>query len=280
MSPRRTPESSGARTLSTPEQPSDRMPIEELSRRTGVTVRSLRELQTRGLLEGPLLEGRKGLYTKRHLARVTLVRTLQDRGYSLAGIADLLSRWKGSLGPLGVMNVEDAVATPGVAEDRQLEEAEVFALLPELRADRKLLEQACAAGLLFRDVDGALHAPHADHLETARILVDFGIPLRVQLADFRVLRKEIDGMVQRFRTRFQEHVVAKLALPGTPADEMESLAARLTELRPAVVRGAALLLASALERGDRYPVLRAKRSRGRKKRPLNVAFHHHGRSDL
>src|SRR5687768_5119966 len=86
------------------------MPIEELSRRTGVTVRNLRELQRRALVDPPLLEGRKGRYTERHVARVTLVRTLQDRGYSLASIADLLTRWKGSLGALGMMNVEDAVA--------------------------------------------------------------------------------------------------------------------------------------------------------------------------
>jgi DNA-binding transcriptional MerR regulator len=241
------------------------MPIEELSRRTGVTVRNLRELQTRGLLEAPLLEGRKGLYTRRHLARVTLVRTLQDRGYSLAAIADLLLRWKGSFGALGVMTMEDAVSTPGAPEDHQLGEEEVFALLPELCEDEKLLQQACAVGFLCRDGDEALRAPHAAHIETARILIDLGVPIRVQLADFRILRDEVEAMVRRFRTRFQEHVIAKLELRGMPPEEMDQVADRLTRLRPAVVRGVAIELAAALERGG--PLPGAKKARAPSRAP-------------
>lgn len=225
------------------------MPIEELSRRTGITVRNLRELQRRGLLEPPLLEGRKGRYTERHVARVTLVRNLQDRGYSLASIADLLARWHGSLGPLGMMNVEDGVATPGFASPRQLEQEQLFALLPELETDAAALAEVRRLGLVCTNSEGRLYAPNAELLETARALADLGIPFDVQLADFRTLLAEIDGMTARFRTRFQEHVVAKLQRDGMPADAMEDLAQSLAKVRPAVVRSVAALLSSALARG-------------------------------
>jgi DNA-binding transcriptional MerR regulator len=231
------------------------MPIEELSRRSGVTVRNLRELQTRGLLEPPELEGRKGRYTKRHLARVTLVRNLQERGYSIAAIADLLEKWKGSIGPLGIMNFEDGVAAEGVSADRRLDQAEVFALIPELRSDAKLLAQAISVELVCTGADGLLYAPSAELLETARALADTGLPLSVQLADLRVLRKEVELMVRRFRSRFQEHVIAKLERQGMPASAMEELGTRLAHLRPAVVRGVAIVLSAAMERGG--PIERA-----------------------
>jgi DNA-binding transcriptional MerR regulator len=224
------------------------MPIEELSRRSGVTVRNLRELQTRGLLDPPLLEGRRGLYTERHVARVGLVRNLQDRGYSIASIKDLLQKWRGELGSLGVMGVEDGVATPGAGPARRLTEDEVLALLPELRSDEALLAEARAVELVATGEDGELFAPHAELLETARALADVGIPLDVQLADLHVLRREIEVMTARFRGRFQEHVVTKLQREGFPAERVSELATRLASLRPAVVRGVGILLSVALER--------------------------------
>jgi DNA-binding transcriptional MerR regulator len=225
------------------------MPIEELSRRTGVTVRNLRELQTRGLLEPPLLEGRKGRYTERHVARVKLVRSLQDRGYSIASIADLLARWTGSLGPLGVMNVEDGIATPGVREQRQLSEHELFEMFPELGSSSGLLEHACEVGLVCKAAGGEIYAPSAELLETAHALLGLGIPLDVQLRDFRLLKQEIDVMTARFRDRFQEYVVSRLQERGMPAADMEELASRLASVRPAVVRGVAIVLSTALDRG-------------------------------
>lgn len=225
------------------------MPIEELSGRSGVTVRNLRELQTRGLLEPPELEGRKGRYTKRHLARVTLVRNLQERGYSIAAIADLLDKWKGTLGPLGIMNVEDGVAAEGVSAARRLDQEEVFALVPEFRSDAKLRAQALAVALVCSGADGSLYAPNAELLETARLLADTGLPLDVQFADLVVLRRELEVMVRRFRSRFQEHVVAKLERRGMPPGALEDLGVRLTQLRPAVVRAVAIALSAAMERG-------------------------------
>lgn len=241
--PRTTPEK-------TPETIAvDRMPVEELSRRSGVTVRNLRELQTRGLLEPPLLQGRKGFYTQRHLARVMLVRTLQDRGYTLASITDLLEQWKGTIGPFGVMHLEDGVSTPGLPGARRLDEAGLLELLPELRASARLLEQALGTELVCRDADGALYAPNAEQIAITRALADIGMPLHVQFADFHLLRKELEVMVRRFRERFQEHVLAKLERAHVPAKGLEELATRLAHVRPAVVRGVAIALSAALERG-------------------------------
>jgi DNA-binding transcriptional MerR regulator len=225
------------------------MPIEELSRRTGVTVRNLRELQTKGLLHPPTLVGRKGHYTKRHLGRVVLVRNLQDRGYSIAAISDLLDRWKGTLGPLGVEHLEAGVSAPSLPEPRRLTEREIFELLPELRTHARLRAQARATELVHEDEHGKLVAPSAELVETARALADIGIPLDVQLKDLRLLRDEIDVMASRFRQRFQQHVVSKLQASGMDGNALEDMAKRLVTLRPAVVRGVAVVLSAALDKG-------------------------------
>jgi DNA-binding transcriptional MerR regulator len=74
--------------------------IDELARRVGLPVRTIREYQTTGLLPPPTRRGRVGMYGRNHEHRLELVRRLQARGYSLAGIRDLLESWRdgGDLG--------------------------------------------------------------------------------------------------------------------------------------------------------------------------------------
>src|SRR5215204_30599 len=67
--------------------------VDELARRAGLPTRTIREYQTMGLLPSPERRGRVGIYRVAHLHRLQLIGRLQDRGYSLAGIRDLLTSW-------------------------------------------------------------------------------------------------------------------------------------------------------------------------------------------
>jgi len=78
----------------TNEAPADEWTVDELARRVDLPVRTIREYQTIGLLHRPRRSGRIGLYGASHLRRLRLIARLQDRGYSLAGIGDLLSAWR------------------------------------------------------------------------------------------------------------------------------------------------------------------------------------------
>jgi DNA-binding transcriptional MerR regulator len=68
--------------------------IDELAQRANVPVRTIREYQTIGLLPPPRRRGRVGVYGDHHVARLALIARLQQRGYSLAGIRDLLGAWR------------------------------------------------------------------------------------------------------------------------------------------------------------------------------------------
>jgi DNA-binding transcriptional MerR regulator len=66
------------------------MTIEELAAASKMTVRNIRAHQSRGTLPNPHMKGRKGYYDSTHLERLKKITVMQDRGYSLAAIQDLL----------------------------------------------------------------------------------------------------------------------------------------------------------------------------------------------
>jgi DNA-binding transcriptional MerR regulator len=70
------------------------MTVDELARDTGMPVRTIREYQAMGLLPPPVRRGRVGRYGPTHRGRLELIARLQARGYSLAGIRDLLTSWQ------------------------------------------------------------------------------------------------------------------------------------------------------------------------------------------
>ncbi len=71
----------------------DELSVDELATRARLPTRTIREYQTMGLLPPPERRGRVGVYRPAHLHRLQLIGRLQDRGYSLAGIRDLLTSW-------------------------------------------------------------------------------------------------------------------------------------------------------------------------------------------
>jgi DNA-binding transcriptional MerR regulator len=71
----------------------EELSVDELATRAGLPTRTIREYQTMGLLPAPERRGRVGIYRPAHLQRLQLIGRLQERGYSLAGIRDLLTSW-------------------------------------------------------------------------------------------------------------------------------------------------------------------------------------------
>ena len=67
------------------------MRVEQLSAQAEVSVDTIRYYQSKGLLEPPRREGRIAWYGTGHLDRLTRIRTLQQRGFTLATIARLVT---------------------------------------------------------------------------------------------------------------------------------------------------------------------------------------------
>ena len=67
------------------------MRVEQLSARSAMSVDTIRYYQSKGLLEPPRREGRVAWYDEGHLDRLARIRNLQQRGFTLATIARLVS---------------------------------------------------------------------------------------------------------------------------------------------------------------------------------------------
>ena len=67
------------------------MRVEQLSVRSGLSVDTVRYYQSKGLLDPPRRAGRVAWYDDSHLDRLERIRTLQQRGFTLATIARLVS---------------------------------------------------------------------------------------------------------------------------------------------------------------------------------------------
>ncbi len=67
------------------------MRVEQLSARSDVAVDTIRFYQSKGLLDPPRREGRVAWYGDDHLVRLARIRSLQQRGFTLATIVRLVS---------------------------------------------------------------------------------------------------------------------------------------------------------------------------------------------
>nr|MBP7503287.1 MerR family transcriptional regulator [Aquabacterium sp.] len=82
--------SSRARPTRAPDSTDPELTVEELSARTGVSVRNIRAYQTAGLMPPPRLKGRLGLYDHEHQGKLELIRDLRQQGFRLDTIKDML----------------------------------------------------------------------------------------------------------------------------------------------------------------------------------------------
>src|SRR4249920_3745869 len=103
----------------------DELTIDELARRTGMTVRNIRAHQTRGLLPPPEVHGRTGFYTEEHVARIELTREMQAEGLNLEAIRRVLDSTEGSSSE--IVDFARAVRAPFEDETPEIFDADELA---------------------------------------------------------------------------------------------------------------------------------------------------------
>jgi DNA-binding transcriptional MerR regulator len=147
--------------------------VDQLAAHAGLPVRTIREYQTLGIVPAPRRVGRVGLYGTAHLRRLELIGQLKDRGYSLAGIGDLLGNWRAGADLGEVLGLEpdqlvhiDEPGAPSTLND-------LAHLLPGLVPEH--LDALTAAGVIEPAVDGSVCVPSPSALQLARDALAAGI---------------------------------------------------------------------------------------------------------
>ena len=230
-------------------QTDEPLTIDDLARQVQLPVRTIREYHTMRLLPPPERRGRLGLYGARHVQRLQLITRLQRRGYSLAGIRDLLGAWENGTDLTTLLGVDESQAALDETPLR-LSRAELFQRLPAL--DPGALDPgALGLGALDRARQTGLVRPYGEDHFVVRspallgLVADWvkaGVPLdqaldviEVLTGDLAVLAGKLAGLI-----------VGRIWDPVSATSRAGQLPDMLRRGRPLLLQGAASTLADRL----------------------------------
>ena len=220
--------------------------IDELARRAGMTVRNVRAHQSRGLLPPPEVRGRTGFYGAEHVARLELIRTLQDDGFNLESIRRLLERTGGSSEEL--LRFTRAAREPFAAEPPEVIGVEELARRFGAAGRPDLLERAVTLGLLRPLGDGRFEDTSPRLGRAGEELTALGVGPDDALDVLERLREHADAVSAVFVDVFLTHVWRPFDAAGRPPERWPEVREALERLRP--LAGDALMAVFGLAMGD------------------------------
>ena len=206
------------------------MTIDQLAQASGMTVRNIRAHQSRGMLPPPDLQGRTGLYTEDHLARVRMILGLQAEGLNLGAIRQVLERT-----PTGAaaeaMDLRRTVLRPWD------DEAPTVTTRDQLAArlgpsEPSVLPRAEALGLVRHMQGDEYEVASPTLLNVAAELVREGLPLEAILRAQEQLALATDSIARVFVQLFEEAVWRPFDERGRPAEDWARVAAVFERTRP------------------------------------------------
>jgi DNA-binding transcriptional MerR regulator len=208
----------------------ERLTIDELARRTGMTVRNIRAHQARGLIPGPELEGRTGYYGAEHLARLEMVKELQAQGFNLEGIKKLLDEAGGATEE--ALEITRLIREPfGDEQPRETTFDELLERWGEL-GDLAMLRRAAALGLV-RSLGGSRLEERSPRLSEAGVeLGKLGIPGERALDIVEELQRHADGAAQAYVKLFLDEIWLPFEAAGKPEEQWPHVRDALERLRP------------------------------------------------
>ncbi len=225
---------------------SEEIGLDELTERTGVSGRTVRYYQSKGVLPLPRKAGRDARYNGLHVERLELIAELQARGLKLEAIKELVGRDRAHRSVSDWLGV-DAVLRASWADDESalMTLADVHELLG--KHPHRLVGEMVDAGLLDRNADATFSVPSRALLDIALRMLDAGVSIDIGTEAARVLRRRLGRAADELVRLFQAETGKSFAGEGRP----DEIAIALDALRPIAQDGAQLILAQELERALR-----------------------------
>ena len=229
--------------------PEQRLTVDQLAQSTGLTVRNVRNYQSRGLIPPPEVEGRIGYYGAEHLARLQLIREMQAQGFNLTAIAHMLDEARGSgeevLGFTRSLMAPFETEAPEIVEHADL----VKRLGGDI--DPKLLTKVEKLGLVIPIAENCYEVPSPTLLAAGERLVALGVPLEAALDMTDQLKRNTHRIAQIFVQMFLEFIWKPFDDAGRPESDWPAVRTALDQLRPlaseALLAGFAPTMTKAVE---------------------------------
>jgi DNA-binding transcriptional MerR regulator len=229
--------------------------LDEVTRRVGMTVRTVRFYTTKGLVPPPIRRGRSGYYSADHLARLELVGELQAHGFTLAAIERYVARIPADATPETIalhrtLLAPWAAEVPETVTRRELDD----------RAGRTLtdddLETLHALGIVYPARHGRFQVVLA-HFSVGVGLLDLGVPLSAALAAQDIFDRHGRQVAEELTELFRTHVWTAYKEAGASPEELRVLVERF---KPVTVQALVTAYESAVDDMKRETITR--RSRG------------------
>ncbi|MRH89359.1 MerR family transcriptional regulator [Nocardia sp. SYP-A9097] len=221
--------------------------INDLAAQAGMTVRTLRDYNERGLLPPPKMKGRTGFYGAEHLNRVRIVERLLERGITLNGVRGLLEAWDRGEDLADVLGVATGTAPPRSepATDGSVTAADLAERFREIPGG---LSRAVTAGL-YEPVDqNTYRATDPMLVEVFDELTGAGMPTERALDEIEQLRIDCDHIARQFTDIFLRTTVRSFRRSDRTAGDIDELTTGLAAARTRPGRVAAGVIDRFVER--------------------------------
>jgi DNA-binding transcriptional MerR regulator len=203
--------------------------VEQLAYETGMSVRNIRNHQSRGLLPPPEVRARVGYYGPEHLARLRLIQEMQSEGFKLSAISRLIGEHGADADRF--VGLRQAVTAPFATEAPEVYSREE--LVEKFGADDdKLLDKAQKLGLLVDLGEERFEAPSPALLRAAEEVMAMGIELPAALAAIEKLNRNSQSSARTFVDLFVENVWKPFDDAGRPEEGWDEIIAAIGRLRP------------------------------------------------
>jgi DNA-binding transcriptional MerR regulator len=203
--------------------------VEQLAYETGMSVRNIRNHQSRGLLPPPEVRARVGYYGPEHVARLRLIQEMQAEGFKLSAISRLIGEHGEDADRF--VGLRQAVTAPFATEAPEVytraELAEKFGT-----DDDRLIEKAKKLGLLVDIGEERYEAPSPALVRAAEEVLAIGIELPDALAAIEKLNRNAQASARTFVDLFVEKVWKPFDDAGRPEEGWEEIIAAIGRLRP------------------------------------------------
>ncbi|MCW2991953.1 MAG: MerR family transcriptional regulator [Solirubrobacterales bacterium] len=213
--------------MATP-QSSGELTVEQLAYETGMSVRNIRNHQSRGLLPPPDVRARIGYYGTQHVERLRLIQEMQAEGFKLTAIQRILGEQGGAAERF--IGLRRAITAPFETEAPEILEAEE--LVERFGADPRLRAKAEKLGFLVPLGDGRFEAPSPSLLHAAEEVLRLGIAPATALELLAKVRRNSQSTARTFVGLFLDEIWKPFDAAGQPQEQWPEITEAIERLRP------------------------------------------------
>jgi DNA-binding transcriptional MerR regulator len=176
-----------------------------------------------------------------------LIARLQEQGFTLAGIRELVQAWEQGQSLADLLGFEQILTSPWTVEEPEyLTAEELLGMFPQAAHDPSLGLRAIDLGLIQPEGEG-FWVPSPTMLRAGAELVAAGIPLAATQDEFAALRADMERVAARFVELFECYVWQPFVDAGMPSEQLPQVTEALRRMRPLAATSIQAMLARAME---------------------------------